>query len=237
MVIIAQMFIPLSIFATIFMLFERFGSVSGYTLYQVSLCYGVAHIGFSTAELVLRGFDTFQRRIRAGTFDRLMVRPRGLFFQTLACEFELSRLGRIIQAIGVLVFVLFNISIEWTASKVVVLCMMMISSTVIFAGIFILGAAICFFTIEGLEFINIFSHGGREISQYPLSIFNKGFKNFFTFIIPFGAFNYLPLNYLLDKATGVPALYAMMPLLCIPFFAISVFIWHRASRKYKSTGS
>jgi ABC-2 type transport system permease protein len=218
-------------------LFERFGSLSGYTLYEVSLCYAVAHFGFSSSELFFRGFDTFSSRIRAGSFDRLMLRPKGLFFQTLTSSFEISRIGRLLQSVGVLVFVMINISIRWTVLKMLTLCMMLISSFVIFSGVFVLGASVCFFTVQGLEFINIFTDGGREISQYPLSIFKKGFKNFFTFVIPFGAFNYLPLNFLLDKTAGASIVYALMPLLCVPFFAVCVFIWHAASRRYASTGS
>ena len=236
-VMISHLFVPLSIFATIYFLFERFGSLSGYTLYQVSLCYAVAHFGFSSSELFSRGFDTFSQHIRTGTFDRLMLRPKGLFFQTLTTSFEISRIGRLLQAVGVFIFVMVNISIEWTALKVFTLCMMLVSSFVIFSGIFVLGASVCFFTVQGLEFINIFTDGGREMSQYPLSIFKKGFKNFFTFVIPFGAFNYLPLNFLLDKTANASIAYALMPLLCLPFFAVCVVVWHSASRKYTSTGS
>lgn len=237
MIIIAQMFIPLSIFATTVLLFQRFGSMHEYTLYQVALCYAIAHIGFSTAELVFRGFDAFSHQIRTGNFDRMMLRPRKLPFQVLCSAFELSRLGRIIQAVGVLVFVLFNIQIEWTLIKVLVLFLMMASSAVIFSGVFVLGSSVCFFTIQGLEFINIFTDGGRELSQYPLTIFKKGFRLFFTFVIPFGAFNYLPLSFLLDKVSGYPIIYALMPLLSIPFFAICMFVWTRCSKHYKSAGS
>ncbi len=237
MTIIAQMFVPLSIFASIYLLFERFGSVSGYTLYQVSLCYAVAHFGFSSSELVLRSFDSFSQLIRTGQFDRILLRPKNTFFQILAERFQFSRIGRLIQAIGVFIFVLVKISIEWTVFKIIILCMMLISSFVIFAGVFVLGASVCFFTVEGLEFTNIFTHGGRELSQYPLTIFKKGFRTFFTFIIPFGAFNYLPLNFLLDKSSGTALLYAFMPLLCIPFFAVCVLIWNAAGKRYMSTGS
>ena len=236
-IMIAHIFVPFSIFISTYLLFQRFGTMSDYTFYQVALCYGVAHFGFSSSELVFRGFDTFSRHIRTGSFDRLMLRPKSLFFQTLTSSFEISRIGRLLQSIGVLVFVIINISIQWTVLKVLVLCMMLISSFVIFSGVFVLGSSVCFFTIQGLEFVNIFSDGGREMSQYPLSIFKKGFRDFFTFVIPFGAFNYLPLNFLLDKTSGASIAYALMPLLCLPFFAVYVLVWHAASRKYTSTGS
>ena len=56
----------------------------------------------------------FSYQIRTGNFDRMMLRPRKLPFQVLCSAFELSRLGRIIQAVAVLVFVLLNIQIKWT---------------------------------------------------------------------------------------------------------------------------
>ena len=155
----------------------------------------------------------------------------------LAADFDLSRIGRLTQAVIVLVYVLFNIAIKWTILKVTVLILMMFSSMIVFSGVFILASSVCFITIEGLEFINIFTDGGREVSQYPLSIFKKGFRIFFTFIIPFGAFNYIPLNFLIDKAAGNNILYALMPLLCIPFFIICIFIWNKASRRYMFVGS
>lgn len=236
MVIIAQMFFPLSLFATIVLLFKRFGSIGEYTLYQVALCYSVTHIGFSSAELIFKGFDKFASYIRTGSFDRFMVRPRKLSFQVLSSQFDLSRIGRIIQAIAVLIFVLFNIQIEWTFFKIIVLCLMIFSSILIFSAIYVLGSSLCFFTVQDLRFVNIFTHGGKEMSQYPLSIFKKGFRIFFTFVIPFGAFNYLPLSFLLDKTSGNPILYALMPLLCIPFFTLSFFIWNKCSKHYKSAG-
>ena len=59
-----------------------------------------------------------------------------------------------------------------------------------------------FWTIQGLEVANVFTDGGREMAQYPLNIYQKGVRIFFTFIIPFGCVNYLPLLFILDKAHG-----------------------------------
>jgi ABC-2 type transport system permease protein len=236
MVIIAQMFIPLSIFATTVLLFQRFGSMREYTLYQVALCYAVAHMGFSFGELFFRGFDIFSYHVRSGNFDRMLLRPKKLTFQVFCSRFELSRTGRIIQAVAVFIFALVKIQLEWTLLKIIVLCMMILSSVLVFGGVFILGSSVCFFTIQGLEFVNIFTDGGRELAQYPLTIYQKVFRLFFTFIIPFGAFNYLPLSFLLDKTSGNPVIYALIPLISIPFLALCLFIWNKCSKHYKSAG-
>ena len=53
-----------------------------------------------------------------------------------------------------------------------------------------LPAGISFFTIEGLEFMNIFTDGSREFGKYPLSVYGKGVLKFMTYVIPFALVQY-----------------------------------------------
>jgi ABC-2 type transport system permease protein len=114
---------------------------------------------------------------------------------------------------------------------------MILSGILIFIGIFMLGASLCFWTIEGLEIINIFTAGGKEITQYPLDIYKKWVKNFFTFVIPFSTVNYLPLMYVLGKTNQNLTLYMLSPLLGMLFIIPCYIIWMFGVRHYKSTGS
>jgi ABC-2 type transport system permease protein len=66
---------------------------------------------------------------------------------------------------------------------------MIIGVISIFVGLFIMGAAFCFVTIQGLELRNIFTDGGREMAPYPMGIYKKSFLYFFTVIIPFSYVN------------------------------------------------
>lgn len=114
---------------------------------------------------------------------------------------------------------------------------MVISGVLIFTGIFILAAAMCFWTIQGLEVANIFTDGGREMAKYPLHIYQKWVTFFFTFIIPFGCVNYLPLLYLLDKADGNEIVYMLTPLAGLLFLIPCLLVWRIGVRHYRSTGS
>ncbi|MDP4090236.1 MAG: ABC-2 family transporter protein, partial [Bacillota bacterium] len=98
-------------------------------------------------------------------------------------------------------------------------------------------ASLCFWTIEGLEVINIFTDGGREMSQYPLSIYKEWVRKFFTFIIPFGTVNYLPLMFILGKTRGIAVLYMLTPLLGLLFIIPCTAVWIIGVKHYKSTGS
>jgi ABC-2 type transport system permease protein len=234
---IGQFFVPFLVFISIFLFFQRFPNIAGWSLYEVALCYSVIHIAFSLSECFARGFDAFSSTVVSGDFDRILVRPRGTIIQVLGSKFEFTRIGRLAQSIIVLIFSLTNLTIVWNSYKAVTFILMIISGIFIFTGIFMLSASLCFWTIEGLEIMNIFTDGGREMSQYPLSIYKDWVRKFFTFVIPFGTVNYLPLMFILDKVHGSSFIYMSTPLLGLLFLFPCVFIWNLGVKHYKSTGS
>lgn len=232
---IGQFFLPLTIMISIVLMFQRFGELKGWTLYEVALCYAVIHMAFSTAECFGRGFDSFSQMIRQGNFDRIMLRPRNTILQVFGSKFEFTRVGRLLQGLAVFVFATLNIQVDLTPFKLFVLVMMVLGGIVIFFGIYILGASLCFLTVEGLEVVNIFTDGGREMAQYPLNIYKKAVQKFFTFIIPFAIVNYYPLLYVLDKSDKI--IYAFTPFLSILFIGPCILVWQLGVKHYKSTGS
>ncbi|MBW8348451.1 ABC-2 family transporter protein [Bacillus sp. IITD106] len=232
-----QFFVPLSVFAGLYFLFERFGQIKGWTFFEVALCFAVIHMAFAVSECFARGFDSFSSLVRNGNFDRLLVRPRGTIIQVMGSQFEFTRLGRLIQSVIVLTWALSNLSIEWSFVKVCVLILMIVSGVFIFTGIFMLAATLCFWTIQGLEVVNIFTDGGREMAQYPLNIYHKWVTKFFTFVIPFGCVNYLPLLYVLGRSEGESVLYMLAPIAGIVFIFPCLLVWRFGVKHYRSTGS
>jgi len=232
-----QFFIPFSVFAGLYFLFERFGSILPDTFYEVALCFSIIHMAFSISECCARGFDAFSGMVVNGEFDRVLVRPRSTFLQVLGSKFEFTRIGRLFQSAVVFILAVLNLQIQWSILKITTLLLMVVCGVFVFAGIFILAATLCFWTIQGIEVANIFTDGGREISQYPLNIYKKWVTRFFTFIIPFGCVSYLPLLYILDKVKDNEILYLLTPLYGMLFLIPCLFVWKFGVRHYRSTGS
>lgn len=232
-----QFFIPFSVFAGMYFLFERFGELKGWSFYEAALCFGVIHLAFAISECLSRGFDSFSTLVASGDFDRLLVRPRNTVLQVLGSKFEFTRIGRLLQSALVLGWAVANLDVEWTLLKAVTLVFMVASGVFIFTGIFMLVATLCFWTIQGLEIANIFTDGGREMAQYPLSIYRKWVSRFFTFVIPFGCVNYLPVLYILDRTDGSSVLYVLAPLAGFAFIVPCLLVWRVGVRHYRSTGS
>ncbi|MEG0774985.1 ABC-2 family transporter protein [Clostridium sp.] len=224
-------------FLTMYFLFQRFGSIKGYTFNEVLLCFSTIFMSFALAECFGRGFDAFSGIISNGEFDRIMVRPQNEMLQVLGSRIELSRIGRLIQALIVFVYGIVTCGVFWNAEKILTLILMILGGIILFFSFFMIYASICFFTIEGLEFMNIFTDGGRELAQYPLDIYKEWVLKFFTFVVPLAFINYYPFLFLIDKYDGSKFFYMLSPLIAFLFTIPSYIFWRIGVRHYTSTGS
>jgi ABC-2 type transport system permease protein len=235
LMVVGQFSVAFTTFLGIYFMFNRFSAVEGFTYPQVLLCYAAMLMAFSLAEMLGRGFDLFPRMLGNGEFDRALVRPRGVVFQVLASKMEFTRLGRLAQAAAVLGYALPKSGVAWTPGKLLTLCLMVLCGSLVFFGLFLVYAAFTFFTVEGLEFMNIFTDGGREFGRYPFSVYGKGTLRFLTFVIPLALFQYYPLLYLLGREQG--ALFMLAPLLSLLFLLPALAFFRIGLRRYRSTGS
>lgn len=232
---LGQFLVSFHVFLGILFLFQRFSNVKGFTYSEVLLCYSIVLLEFSLAEMFARGFDQFSEMVRSGSFDRVLVRPRNELLQVLGSKFELTRIGRLLQALAMFFYGILQSHILWTPGKIITVIFMLFGGTCLFSGIFLLYASLCFFTLEGLEFMNIATDGAREYGKYPLSIYGKRMLQFTTFVIPYALVQYYPLLYLLDKRNGV--FYVFLPLLSVLFLAPCYLLWRFGVKCYTSSGS
>ena len=235
MTAVGQFLVSFCVFWELYFMFRRFHEVKGFTYSQVLLCFSVMLLEFSLAEMFARGFDSFSGMVREGTFDRVLVRPRSAVLQVLGSRFELTRIGRILQALVLFVYGVRKSGVEWTPARVLTVIFLLLGGTALFCGLFLIYAALCFFTLEGLEFMNVFTDGAREFGKYPLSVYGKRLLQFATCIVPYALVQYYPLLYLLGrvKAPG----YIFLPLLAVLFLIPSYLLWRLGVRKYQSSGS
>lgn len=232
---VSQFFVFFSYYFTILCLFESFSNIKGFTLYEVLLTFGIIQFGFSFCETFFRGIDTFDELIINGSFDRLLIRPRGILFQVFCEKVSFVKFSRLLQSIVVLIIAIIKVDVSWNMSKVITLICMLCSSVIIFLSIFILTASYCFFTVKGLEVRNVLTDGCKHMAQYPIGIFRKGFLTFFTYVVPFGFVNYYPLLYILGRNSN--QLLIISPLITLVYLIPSIIIFYIGVKKYSSVGS
>ena len=129
---LGHLLITTNVFLGVVFLLDRFGTIDGYTMPQLSLCYAVILAGTSLAECFARGIDVFHQILSDARFDRIMVRPRPLLFQVLCQEVKPTMLARALQAAAMLVWATGSGAVSWTPFKALSLALMILCG----AGIF-----------------------------------------------------------------------------------------------------
>lgn len=221
-------------------LFARFGTLRGWMLTEVALFYGLVNLSFAIAEAAGRGFDVFHRRVRTGTFDRLLLRPRSTVLQVLGGDFQLLRVGRFTQGLLVLLWGGVASGVSWTPASVLLAVWATAGAVLVFCGLFVLQAVMSFWTVEPAELANTLTYGGVEATQFPLSIYRRWLRDLFVYVVPLGCANYFPVLSILGRDVGLgypPWLAWMTPWAGVLFFALSLRVWELGVRHYNSTGS
>jgi len=232
---LGQFGVAFATFLSISFMFSRFDSVGGFTYEEVLICFAVMMFAFSASEMVGRGFDVFPTMLGDGSFDRALVRPRNIIFQVLASKAEFSRIGRFLQAVIVMVYALPRSGIIWTWDNTLTLVLMLVCGTILFFGLFVVYASFSFFTIEGLEFMNVLTDGGREHGRFPFAVYGDGVLKFLTYVVPLALVQYYPLLYLTGRETSV--FYMFTPVFALLFLLPCYVFFRFGLKRYKSTGS
>ena len=235
MTTLGQFLVSFTTFLGVYFMFSRFHSINGFAFSEILICFSIILMAFSITECFVRGFDMFPRLIQSGNLDRILVRPRNEIFQVLTSNIDFSRIGRLLQSILMLAYAVPTSGIVWTFDKVITVILMLVGGITVFASLFVLYAGISFFTIEGLEFMNIFTDGSREFGKYPLSIYGEGVLKFFTYVIPIALFQYHPFLYLIGRSNNIGLIF--LPLIGFVFMIPCYCFFKFGLRKYKSTGS
>ncbi|NUR09468.1 MAG: transporter [Nocardioidaceae bacterium] len=227
-------------FVAIMVMFTNVDSLGGFGLRDIAFLYGATAVCLGLADLVVGNVERLGRRIRLGSFDAMMVRPVGVLVQVCADEFAIRRLGRVAQGSLVLAWAITRVDVDWDPARVLVTVGMLVCGTLIFTGIFVLGASFQFLTTEGSEVANAFTYGGNAMTQYPLTIYPREVVRALTFLVPVAFVNWYPTLFVLDipDPFGLPAaLQLASPVAAVVVCALAALAWRTGVRRYRSTGS
>ncbi|MFD3945834.1 ABC transporter permease [Streptomyces sp. NPDC058579] len=227
-------------FVVILLMFGQVKGLGGFSFAEIAFLYGTTSTSFGIADLTMGSLQRMGRRVRDGSLDMFLLRPAPVLAQVAADKFALRRLGRVAQGVFVLVWALCIVDVEWTATKVLLLPVTLVSGAVIFSAVMVVGASALFWAQDAAEVTSAFTYGGNTLLQYPPSIFAQELVRGAVYVVPLAFVNWLPALYMLGREApaGVPGWLAFAsPLVAVGCCGLAGLAWRAGLRAYRSTGS
>ncbi len=239
MMLCANVVVTFLDFVVVVLMFRHTDTLGGWTLPELGFLYGTSALALGLANLFVGSIDALGERIRTGTLDIMLVRPAPALAQLCAERFSLRRLGRPAQAVAVLLWSLAVLDVRWTWDRVLLLPVLVVCGTLIFAAVFIGFASLQFWWGEAKELQNSFTYGGATVLQYPPTVFAKELVAGTVFGVPLAFVNWLPALRILDRPDplGLPAAFQYAsPLAAVLSLAAAGLAWRAGLRAYRGAG-
>ena len=227
-------------FAAIAVIFSQLHALAGWSIAEVAFLYALSGLAFGIGDLFISQVETASDHIKAGTFDKFLIRPLGTLLQLSATEFAPRRLGRSLQPVVVLAVVVPQLRVAWTPVHIALVPVTVATGVAIYGSIWVLSSSLAFWTVETQEIANSFTYGGNTLTSYPIDVFGSVLRRIVIFVVPLAFVAYLPAADLLDKPVpfGLPRATAWAgPFVAAVLVLLARAVWRTAVRHYRSTGS
>lgn len=226
--------------AALAVVFSSIDALAGWSAGEVVFLYAASGVAFGVADLLVSPVELVGDHIKAGTFDRYLVRPSGALWQLLADEFATRRLGRMLQPLAALVVALGLVDVAWTPAAVLLVPVTIACGAVIYGSLFVVTSSLAFWTTETQEAAAAFTYGGNQITSYPIDVLAAWLRRLATFVVPLASVAYLPGAWLFGKPMpfGLPRAASWSgPAVALAAALVARAVWGTAVRHYRSTGS
>jgi ABC-2 type transport system permease protein len=226
--LVFEMIIPF----TTFLIYRSGAGFPGWQFYEVFLVQAVFLLAKGITFPFFAGivWNTIIR-VREGTYDLILIKPRNVLFMTLLSAIDVEDLGKFIGGVGILIIALSQApsiaALNWIAFILLFLC-----SLLVFMSFAFIMAASGFKWVGNSRVYEIFE-ALTGFAMYPTSIFSKGVQVLMTAFIPLALMGFFPASVLLGKS--VDGLLISLISTGV-LFVFSIFFWYRMLRSYTSAG-
>jgi len=219
----------------------KFGDINGWNIDEMLFLFSLLFVTYGILIIFFTGLRDFGGTIQNGSFDRLMLRPRGLLFQVIAINSDwFAAIGHGFLGITLFIISANKVRILWNLQTIMYYIFAVIGGVLIQGAIFLFIASLNFYLIKTDNLKEIFYWDMRKFAGYPISIFHKVIQWLLMYVVPFAFVNYFPAQFLLKKEdmANYPLIYMYItPFIGIILYLISYYFWKLSVRFYNSTGN
>lgn len=227
-------------FTFIWVVLSRFDAISGWTLPEVTLLYGIQLMGYALWTTAFSRIIILEPLVREGDFDTMLIRPIPIALQFMFGGVRVAIVGDILGAVLILAAGVRNVDIAWSPADIVFLILAVIASGLIRGALELAACSLVFRTMSAgyLQWMTQVLFG--QFGGYPLSIFSSRVRELLTWVVPVAFVAWVPAAVLLDRTNELP--FPAWIAWCTPLFGAAMmtaawWLFLRESRQYQSSGS
>jgi len=235
---LAQIIAYASAFSAIWVLLHKFETLAGWRWPELALLLSFQLLGYGVgAALSFTQMRDLEDSVRSGRFDTLLVKPFSPWAYLVFSGLNLGYIGHIVLAVGMLVWSLSAVAIDWTLFRAsYALAALASSAALVCSMLTMIGA--CAFVLTRSRYLYSIFFGLWELTRYPLNLFPIPLQWLLLTAMPMGFMNYVPVAYLLGKPIVVVGELGgvLAPLAGPLLVGLAVLQWRYCIRRYQGAG-
>lgn len=219
----------------------KFDDLNGWNMYEMLFLSSLLYVTYGILIIFFTGLRDFGKTVRSGSFDRYILRPRGLLFQIIFANADwFAAIGH--GGLGIALFLLCagKVGVVWNAQNILYYVLSIFGGVLIQGAIFLFLAALNIYLLETDALKEIAYWNMRKFASYPLDVFHRAIRFGLIYVVPFAFVNYFPAQYFLRKPdmTQYPELFLYMTLpVGLVMYLLAYWFWRVSLRAYKSSGN
>ncbi|MDF2962909.1 MAG: family transporter [Paenibacillus sp.] len=224
-------------FLLISLILWKFGSLKGWSLYEIGYLYATIMLSKTIYRSLANDVHHLEKYLISGDLDQLLIRPVPLLLALMSQNFRIMT-GEYIQGGVILVLCLQGMmqagQIGWWAVPQTA-AVILIGSVILFA-IGLGTATVGFWITRVSDLQNVTEDAAHKAVHYPMEIYPMWLRGILLTVIPVGVANYIPALYVLKGEFGAWLLPAACMFALLFLWAVLQF-WKLGMTRYQSTGS
>ena len=209
--------------------------LGGWTQAQIMFIYGYFMVPYGVFSCFFNLWGFTERYIVKGEMDRVLTRPAYNLVQLILENMDPpSLIGSLAGAI-IMGFAWPHLGLTIHGLDVLIFILLVLGSTMIYAGVYISLTAISFF-IDAPTGILPLVWNLQNYGRYPINVYNRTITIILTWILPFAFVGFYPAAYFLDPVHW-RGMALLTPWVGIVFLSMGLIIWNYGVKKYRGAGS
>jgi ABC-2 type transport system permease protein len=219
----------------------KFDTLDGWNIYEMLFLFSLLFLTYGIMTTFFTGLRDFGNTVRDGSFDRFILRPRGILFQIIFVNSDwFAAIGH--GGLGLTLFLISagKVGIRWSVGNVIYYVFTVFGGVFIQGAVFLLLAALNIYLLQTNSLKEILYWNMRRFAGYPISIFHKVIQILMIYVMPFAFVDYFPAQYLLrkDDMLEYPDIFmCLTPVIGVVMYLLAYLFWRYSLRFYKSSGN